>query len=350
MRIVFITIVPSPYQKDIFKALSVMPEVEIQVYYLEKAAWDSPWPEKALEKYESILPGTDINLRGTRFHFNWRIPDLTKADFVVLNGYMGLLFQWLLRFKSRKRKFIFWGERITDHQNGFKGFLKKKLSDAIDNCIAVAAIGMKAQREYQTRFNRIPIFNIPYHCSLNEFQALSLTKNNQSINLLFCGQMIKRKGLDILLKAFDFLSSRYNVVLHLVGREADLQLMLSEVSSAGRAKIINHGFQAPDSLPEYFALADIFVLPSRYDGWGVVVNQAIGAGLPVICSDQVGAGLDLIEDGVNGFLFKSEDEGDLRAKLMKLLDDQNLVKSMASRSRRRNLLISHQRLGQRNGF
>ena len=49
----------------------------------------------------------------------------------------------------------------------------------------------------------------------------------------------------------------------------------------------------------------MFVLPSRHDGWGVVVNQAIAAGLPVICSDAVGAAADLVSNGVNGYVFPS---------------------------------------------
>ena len=46
--------------------------------------------------------------------------------------------------------------------------------------------------------------------------------------------------------------------------------------------------------------SDVFVLPSRHDGWGVVVNQALAAGLPIITTDAVGAGLDFVENGVNG--------------------------------------------------
>ena len=51
----------------------------------------------------------------------------------------------------------------------------------------------------------------------------------------------------------------------------------------------------------------MFVLPSRHDGWGVVVNQALGAGLPVITSDAVGAGLDLVENGVTGMCVAAND-------------------------------------------
>src|SRR5262249_56320903 len=98
-----------------------------------------------------------------------------------------------------------------------------------------------------------------------------------------------------------------NVQLLLVGREADLPRFMQMVSSAARERIRYEGFQAPESLPTYFGRSDVFVLPSRHDGWGVVVNQALAAGLPVITSDAVGAGLDLVEDGVNGICVAAND-------------------------------------------
>jgi glycosyltransferase involved in cell wall biosynthesis len=62
------------------------------------------------------------------------------------------------------------------------------------------------------------------------------------------------------------------------------------------------GFRNPEDIPPIFAAADVFVLPSRHDGWGVVVNEALGAGLPIIASDRTGAAHDLVQHGVNGFV------------------------------------------------
>jgi glycosyltransferase involved in cell wall biosynthesis len=77
------------------------------------------------------------------------------------------------------------------------------------------------------------------------------------------------------------------------------------------------------------ALADVLVLPSRWDGWGMVVNEALTAGVPVIVSDRCGAA-DLIQHGVNGFVFRSEDVDGLRQCLRKFLD--NVDKRPAMRS------------------
>ena len=114
----------------------------------------------------------------------------------------------------------------------------------------------------------------------------------ERITFLFCGQMIARKGVDVLLAAFRQLDSRAELLL--VGREAELPEMLASLPAEVSRRIRYAGFQAPEALPDYFSQADAFVLPSRYDGWGVVVNQALGAGLPILCSDTVGAGFDLV--------------------------------------------------------
>src|SRR5262249_52914577 len=124
---------------------------------------------------------------------------------------------------------------------------------------------------------------------------------NEAMTFFFCGQMIRRKGVDLLLQAFERLIAKgLDVRLLLVGLEADLPNFLKMVSSAARARINYEGFQPPERLPEYFNRGDVFVLPSRHDGWGVVINQALAAGLPIITSDAVGAGLDLVDDGING--------------------------------------------------
>ena len=75
------------------------------------------------------------------------------------------------------------------------------------------------------------------------------------------------------------------------------------------------------------------MLPSRYDGWGVVVNQAIGAGLPVICSDAVGAGHDLVEAGVNGLRFPAGDVAALRGCMERFAAEPGLAARWGAASR-----------------
>src|SRR5262249_13334172 len=158
------------------------------------------------------------------------------------------------------------------------------------------------QEDYRARFPEPRLFLIPYHCDLAPFMnAPKRSREDGNVVFLFCGQMIARKGIDLLFTAFQQLGE--NARLLLVGPEAQLVEFLDPLPPSVRERIENAGFQAPAELPKFFSRADVFILPSRYDGWGVVVNQALGAGMPIICSDMVGAGRDLVEKDVNGLLF-----------------------------------------------
>lgn len=340
MRVAVVSIVPSPYQRDLFYALSKL--VELKVYYLESESPDSPWPKKELYSYEQILPGTCLNVKGFRFHINWQIPSFYQEDVIILNGYMGSLFQWLLRFRAKRYDFVFWGERTRNQSGGFTGVIKRWLSAPLKNCRAIVAIGPRAQMEYKGCYADLPVFDIPYHCDLSSFQRLPIRDSKKGMHFLFCGQMILRKGLDILLLAFERLIATYDATLHLVGREAELPLMLSMISPTCRSKIIYHGFQSPEKLYLYFDMADVFVLPSRYDGWGVVINQALGAGLPVICSDQVGAS-SLVKENVNGHIFKSGDVNDLFRVMSDIAKYPENISKMSINSRERSSLITPER-------
>ena len=70
IKVTFYSIVPSPYQRNLFHALSQLSELDLQVYYLENSVADSPWPEKELQAYEQVLSGTFIKWGDSRFHLN----------------------------------------------------------------------------------------------------------------------------------------------------------------------------------------------------------------------------------------------------------------------------------------
>jgi glycosyltransferase involved in cell wall biosynthesis len=320
IRVLFITVVPSPYQRDLFRALAAHQEVALSVCYLEAAAPDSPWPQEQVEPYERILPGFWLPLFGARWHMNWNLPELTQYDFIVLNNFASATAQWLMRYRLRGKRWLFWGERLRAQPFAWKEFMQRKLIEPLKRATGIVGIGSDAEQDYRSRFPRTPHFCIPYHCDLTQFFAhCAPRQRSTTTTFFFCGQMIRRKGVDLLLIAFERLVAKgLDISLLLVGREAELPELLGRVTEAARARIRYEGFQPPARLHIFFAQADVFVLPSRHEGWGVVVNQALGAGLPVICSDAVGAGTDLVEENVNGLRFPAGDVDGLE-RCLKLL-------------------------------
>jgi glycosyltransferase involved in cell wall biosynthesis len=202
---------------------------------------------------------------------------------------------------------------------------------------AIVGMGKAASEDYRERFPEPRHFSIPYYCNLNPFicaptRRRERVQTSKEVLFLLCGQMIARKGVDLLLSAFSRLE---NARLLLVGREAELPALLATLPESVRARITYAGFQTPENLPRFFAEADVFVLPSRYDGWGVVVNQALGAGLPIICSDRVGAGDELVEPEVNGLRFRSGDADSLLKKMRRFIEAPELITKWGEASRKK---------------
>lgn len=338
----FLTIVPSPYQRDLFGALAAREDIELQVFYMEAASPDSPWPEKGLRSFEKLLPGFWVPFGGARWHFNWNLPDFSVSDFVVLSSITSWTGQRLMRHALRRHKWLFWGERLRRQPAGWRDWSQRKLTSPLARATGIVGIGCEAENDYIARFPGVRHFCIPYHCDLSAF--LAIPRRERAANpptFLFCGQMIRRKGVDLLLTAFSrILAQGHTARLMLVGREGELREFLNPLPSTVRACVQYEGFQPPERLPDCFARADIFVMPSRHDGWGVVVNQALGAGLPVITSDAVGAGLDLVEENVNGLCFPAGDVEKLERCMVRLTSSPELARSYGEASRRKALAIT----------
>lgn len=308
-RLVFLSVTPSPYQRDVFNAIARRGRIGIRVFYQERTPPDSPWPEKPLADWESILPGFTVNWRGGRSHCNRGLPAPRPGEFWVVNGSMSdLTSQLLMRRLGSRMPWAFWGEVPSTPSSGWKHRLQSWQYAPLRRARHIAAIGERAAAAYRSLAPDVPVSNRPYACELSSFREhASARRAGSDTVFLFCGQMIARKGIDLLLQAFARLAgTRTDIRLLLVGREAELPGLLAALPATARERVEYAGFQAPDSLPAWFAKADVFVLPSRHDGWGVVVNQALGAGLPCIVSDAVGAG-ELITNGVHGQIVPAGD-------------------------------------------
>jgi glycosyltransferase involved in cell wall biosynthesis len=141
-----------------------------------------------------------------------------------------------------------------------------------------------------------------------------------TVDIVYIGQFIHRKGLDILLRAIRPLLERNSQVrLSLIGtgpEQTSIEAALRKDGLLGSVEL--EGAYPSSRIHERLARASLLVLPSRWDGWGLVINEAFAAGVPVIASDRCG-GADLIVPGVNGYRFRSENVDDLRACLSSFL-------------------------------
>jgi glycosyltransferase involved in cell wall biosynthesis len=153
---------------------------------------------------------------------------------------------------------------------------------------------------------------------------------------LFVGRLVREKGIFELLKAYAKLDAqmRQEIGLVMVGdgpcRE-QLQLATAGISPG---TVVFPGFVHREQLGDYYGLAEAFVLPTYTDTWGMVVNEAMACGLPVIVSRSAGCAADLVRDQRNGILVRSKDVDSLEAAMKRLGGDCELRQAMRGNSKR----------------
>ncbi|MGE0422883.1 MAG: glycosyltransferase [Reyranellaceae bacterium] len=152
---------------------------------------------------------------------------------------------------------------------------------------------------------------------------------------LYAAKLIERKAPLDLVEAFAAATRQTDAVLLMAGDgelRARIEARIAELGATERIRLL--GFQPQRQLAALYELCDLFVLPSQRETWGLVVNEVMNAGRPVIASDRVGSAHDLVRDGVNGFVYPVGDIAALSARLGESLADRVRLAAMGRESRR----------------
>ena len=168
------------------------------------------------------------------------------------------------------------------------------------------------------------------------------------VRILWVGRMLKWKRVDLLLKAVACVCREPAFgSLEVVGTgpEQDrLMALASKLNLSGQC--VFHKPVAPEQVRDFMRQADIYVLPSnRYEGWGVVANEAMSEGAVLVANEQAGAARVLIEDGRTGFLFRDGDVAGLASKLRTLMADAALRESVRQVAWQEMQRLWHPRVG-----
>ena len=156
--------------------------------------------------------------------------------------------------------------------------------------------------------------------------------SKDKIVILFVGKLIEKKRPMDLLLAYEKINFKNKALLY-VGDGILKKQMEDYVKEKKIENVYFVGFKNQTELPKYYVIADIFVLPSYIgETWGLVVNEAMCFGLPIIVSDMVGCAKDLVKNGENGFIYPALNVEKLSYFLKKLLEDEKLRKKMGKKS------------------
>jgi len=221
------------------------------------------------------------------------------------------------------------------------------ISKIYKNCDALLAIGSRNKEFYISYGVDIKkIFHVPYVVDNDFFISNSRKKkeeaskvredfglDSQTPIILYASKFIERKKPHHLLEAFHLLQKKnVNAALCLVG-SGPYEIQLEKYIEDNKIKnVYFFGFKNQTELPLYYALGDIFVLPSSNEPWGLAINEAMCAGLPIIANKEIGAVADLVKEGVNGFLYSEGDILALSEYLEKLIKDVGVREAMGKKS------------------
>jgi glycosyltransferase involved in cell wall biosynthesis len=356
---------PIQYQAPLFRALAAHPQIDLHVYFLSQRglelyndpgfgvsfSWDTP----LLEGYRS----SSLHNQSPRLGPDWlmRLVNPRLISVVLQEQFDALwLHGWALA-----SNWIGWAAAIPRglpillrsesngmaEPKGIKGAVKRcALKAFFRRIVAFLAIGTSNANFYKSYgVSEEQIFWTPYAVDNGFFMDHAQRLDGQKRMLrekvgippdlpviLFCGKFLEKKRPFDLLRAFACLHDHAKTSLVFVGDgplRADMERFIVEQQLIGIHLL---GFRNQTELPACYAMADVLVLPSSSEPWGLVVNEAMCFGLPIIASDQVGAAVDLIQEGVNGFTYPVGNISILADCLQKVLADEETCQAMGRQS------------------
>ena len=339
-RVLLLTNVPAPYRLPVFQALGGY--VELTVLFSEGVDPARRWTTRLDSdrvRYETLPthrlpapggggivwnPGLGVRLRRAPFDV-----------YIAGENFSSLPAVLTVRRASRRwsKPLVVWSEAIdtayaSGHtwSNAYRRWLYRRSDAFIAYCQRAKEYLMRRgapEERIIIGYQVVPSEQLPPPAM--DKAALGLSGKRVALSV---GYLIPRKGLDVLIRAFRSVAGDDDV-LALVGsgpEEARLRAVTRDDS-----RIMFPGYLEGAEKASWYAAADLFVFPTLHDPWGLVVNEAMFFGLPIIASDAAGCVPDVVQD--NGIVVPAGDVKALSKALARLLGDPSLRRAMGKRSR-----------------
>ena len=334
MKVLFLANIPSPYRVKFFNELGKYCDLTVSFEGLTASNRNVKWKGEEPQNFKPVY------LRGIRYNVeSFLCVDILKLirqhwDFIIIGVYSSATSILAIEYMRIHRiKFIISADGgLIGEENPIKYRIKKHFISSASYWLSTG----KTTTDYLVHYgaSRCNTFVFPF-TSLsqmdisNALEKLEYSKNKlreqlkikESYMVLSVGQFIYRKGFDLLIQCASSLPD--NVGIYIIGGEATEDY----IKMKNRYKVKNvHflNFMEKDDLAQYYAASDLFVFPTREDIWGLVINEAMAFGLPVITTNRCVAGLELIKDGENGYIIPVNSVNVLTEKIMCLINNEQL--------------------------
>lgn len=324
MKVLFLTNLPSPYRVIFFTKLGEL--CELTVLYERRTASDRDkrWKANSGKTYREIyLKGLEV---GTDNSFCPSVIRHLKSeyDIVVIGMYSTYTAMMAMMWMKLNHK-----EYVISTDGGFvrnESKIKSKFKTFWMSSANYWLGSGKSAREYMCYYGakNERIFDYPF-TSVDKTDIIPKvleSKEKKELRkklgiladkvVISVGQFIHRKGFDILLESCKSALDENTEILIIGGTKENLE-NVTAMTIPQNVKV--YPFMSKQELFQYYLAADFFVLPTREDVWGLVVNEAMACGLPVLTTNRCGAGLEMIKPGKNGWIIPVEDEKALENRM-----------------------------------
>ncbi len=375
VRLAYLVSHPIQYQAPLLRRIAQEPDIDLTVLfgsdfsvrgYKDKGfGVDVEWDVPLLEGYQhEFLPtlrdnatvgvasplnyGILSHLRGGPQRKDARFDVLWVHGYATVNALHGILAAKALGIPVLLRAESWLEDRL---RSGAKLALKRLFFRVLKQFVnGVLPIGSLNAAYWSHYFGEdFPASLMPYAVDNHYFQSRSLHARAGREELLtelkldpsrpvilFASKLQSRKRCEDLVEAYTLLIEREETkpspYLLIVGDGEERASLERRVEESNLTGVRFCGFRNQSELPRFFDIANVFVLPSRHEPWGLIVNEVMNAGRAVIVSDEVGCQPDLVTDGVEGYVFPAGDVEALTIALQRVLATEETTAQMGQRS------------------
>jgi glycosyltransferase involved in cell wall biosynthesis len=352
VRITIVTEIIAPYRIPVFNAAAQREDIELHVIFLAESdpslrQW-RVYKDEIRFSYE-VLPSSRWKFGKSSLLLNWGVGkalERTAPNVIVCGGY-NYPASWRAARWARMRRipFVLWSESTSrDIRKGrwLFEYAKARFMEGSDGFLVP---GLSA-RNYllELGVQQARIYLAPNAVDVDFFAGRSLAARQNASELrrefnlperyfLCVGRLVAEKGVFDLVQAYERLSAEVqrDVGVVFVGDgSARPQLEALAVASPDRIRIL--GFLHREQLASVYALAEALVFPTHSDTWGLVVNEAMACGLPILVSEVAGCGADLVKNEWNGFVVPAGDLERWAEAMRSIATEPELRRMMGSNS------------------
>lgn len=356
-KVILVTNIPNPYRIPLFNEINYQLLNMSFNFKVVFGALGYPLRKWNLNMSQChfdyiVLPSNKISLLGPeKIVFTYRrlvdIINKENPSVVITPAFsFATMKLWGLSL-SKKTKYIIWSGAINDKHKRDSSFRRIQRKILIKRAAGFIAYGTKA-KEYLVSLGadsskiEIGINTVDTEYFKNETQKIRdfAAREGEKRCLLSVGNCVRRKRIDLLLQTVKILKNRRtDFTLKLIGDGPELTNLKSLARKLDVDEYVSfEGFKQKSEIPKYFAEADCFLFPTEFDIWGLVLVEAMSAGLPCISSIYAGATHDLIVDEVTGFAMDFNRIDTIAERIDLLLNSPDLARTI---SRNAGLFISH---------